>query len=618
MVARILFFIYNSHLIKVDSFVELLSLCYRGIMFDTSAILYVNGLFVVLNFLPLAIHSTRKFQKFLFYLYFSTNFIGYFINFIDFIYYRYTYSRSTLALWESVENETNKLLLLTHFVLIYWHVLLLYIFLCFIWLKAYQWIKVRSIKQKFNVKYVFLSLIGLIFIVIISVAGIRGGDLRESTRPINLVDANRYVSNPSQSALVLNSTFSFLRTIRANNIKKVDFIDEKLIPKLIQPIKQYNNNPKTKPNIVIFILESFSKEYNGSCNKYMKIKDYVSYTPFVDSLANHGLLFYNAYSNGYKSIHGMSSVLSGIPSFKDAFTSSPFAQQKIESLVSVLKNEGYDTSFFHGAPNGSMGFLGYSNILGFDHYYGKTEFNNDKEYDGIWGIWDEPFFLFMKQTLDKKEKPFFATLFSVSSHDPYNVPEKYKSSLPKGKIPVHQPIAYTDQSLKKFFEAAKKTNWYNNTIFVFVADHSNLIYYQEYAKELNFNAIPILFYLPNKKYVGEKADLAQQIDIYPTLLDMIGYEKPFRSWGRSLVDKNKKIEPFVIRYSANVYQYMKNGFVLTFDGIKTVGLFKSSDWELKDNVLTKYSIIAKQMELECKAYLQDYMQKIVDRKLGNE
>src|SRR5690606_5582951 len=100
----------------------------------------------------------------------------------------------------------------------------------------------------------------------------------------------------------------------------------------------------------------------------------------------------------------MSSVLSGISSFKDAFTSSPFPNQNIESQVSILNEMNYDTSFFHGAPNGSMGFLGFSKILGFDHYYGKTEYNNDDDFDGVWGIWDEPFFQFMKETLDQKNK----------------------------------------------------------------------------------------------------------------------------------------------------------------------------------------------------------------------
>ena len=84
---------------------------------------------------------------------------------------------------------------------------------------------------------------------------------------------------------------------------------------MLIPIKQYNNNTPTKPNIVIFILESFAREYNGAFNKGTKIPDYQGYTPFVDSLAQHSLIFTNAHANGWKSIHGMSSVLAGIPFF---------------------------------------------------------------------------------------------------------------------------------------------------------------------------------------------------------------------------------------------------------------------------------------------------------------
>jgi len=98
--------------------------------------------------------------------------------------------------------------------------------------------------------------------------------------------------------------------------------------------------------VVIFILESYAKEYISSFNQDTKIPNYKGYSPFVDSLAQHSLIFTRGYANGYKSIHGMSSVLAGIPSFKDAFTSSPYPKQKIQSLVSILKSEGYDTSFF--------------------------------------------------------------------------------------------------------------------------------------------------------------------------------------------------------------------------------------------------------------------------------
>jgi phosphoglycerol transferase MdoB-like AlkP superfamily enzyme len=326
------------------------------------------------------------------------------------------------------------------------------------------------------------------------------------------------------------------------------------------------------------------------------------------------MIYTNAYSNGRQSIHGMSSVLAGIPSFKDAFTSSPFPKQKIESLVSTLESEGYRTSFFHGAANGSMGFLGFANILGIDKYYGRTEYNDESEFDGFWGIWDEPFLQYMKKTLDQEKSPFFSTIFTVSSHEPFNIPKKYKKKFPEGDIPIHKCVEYTDFSLKRFFEEAKKTPWFENTIFVFVADHANAIFYKEYTEGTEHFAIPIILYKPNSQYVGVDDDFAQQIDIYPTLLDMMGYQKPFRSWGRSLIN-DKQVPPFVIKYGSNLYQFMCGNYICTFDGKKAVGFYYANDKAMKNNLISKRNAAMDMLELRCKAFVQDYMDRIIDKRL---
>jgi phosphoglycerol transferase MdoB-like AlkP superfamily enzyme len=313
----------------------------------------------------------------------------------------------------------------------------------------------------------------------------------------------------------------------------------------------------------------------------------------------------------------MSSILAGIPSFKDAYTSSPYPKQTTESLVSTLKAEGYSTSFFHGAPNGSMGFLGYANILGFDHYYGKNEFNNESEFDGVWGIWDEPFFQYFNTTISKKNQPFLATLFSVSSHEPYQIPEKYKGKFPVGDVNIHQCIGYTDFALKQFFRAASKETWFKSTIFVLVGDHGNTIFYDDYKKEVNKNKVAMMIYKPHSKFVGEYEDYAQQIDLFPTLLDMIGYDKPFRSWGRSLVG-DTKIAPFLIRYSANLYQFMSGNYICTFDGKKVVGFYAKNDSDLKYNLIAQRNAEMNIIETKCKALIQDYMARIIDKRLGGE
>ncbi|WP_366187431.1 sulfatase-like hydrolase/transferase [Flavobacterium ovatum] len=618
-IARVLFYFYNADLLRVESVSDFVSLCYYGMTFDTTAILYVNLLFIVFSVLPIFKNTNQGYQKFLFYLYFSTNLLAYATNFVDFIYYKYTFARTTSVVWEVLKHETNKNTLLFSFIFDYWHVVALFVLCTISWIYLYKRVSVRTFKPHKLLHYFGFSTAGFLLVILLVIGGIRGGDFKKSTRPINLLDASRHVKNIVHSDLVLNTPFALIRTLFSNGFVKQHYagVTPELTEQVVQPVKEYHNNPKTKPNVVLFILESYGREYIGAFNKDVNIPNYKSHAPFLDSLAQHSLIFNNAYANGRQSIHGMSSVLAGIPAFKDAFTSSPYPKQKIESIVSTLEGEGYDTSFFHGAANGSMGFLGFSNILGIDHYYGRTEYNDDSEFDGFWGIWDEPFLQFMKKTLDTKKKPFFATVFTVSSHEPYIIPEKYNNKFKEGDVPIHKCAEYTDYALKRFFDEAKKEAWFSNTIFVLVADHCNQIFYDEFSKPINRFAVPIMIYQPNSKYVGVDTDLAQQIDIYPTILDMIGYEKPFRSWGRSLLDK-KSSTPFVINSTGTIYQFIRGNYICTFDGQKVLGFYDKNDLALKNNLIKSRNPEMNAIELNCKAFIQDYMNRVVDKNLDTK
>lgn len=613
-VARLLFLIYNFDLMEVTSAGQFLMLWYRGLAFDTTAILYTNLLFIFFSVIPIIINTRKGYQKFLIWLYFITNLIVYATNFVDFIYYKYIYARTTVAVIDVVKNETNKGNMFFRFMVSYWHVYALFIGLAILWVWLYKRVKVKpEPKPVKKVPYFVLSTVAFLFIGTMIIGGIRG-DFKYSTRPINIIDANRHVSQAQHADVVLNTPFSIMRTLGKNSFKKVHFVDDSVVTDIFHPIKHYQNNPMTKPNVVLIITESLGREYWGCMNEGRNIPGFKSYTPFLDSLAKHSLIFDNSYANGSKSIHGMSSILAGIPSFKDAFTSSPYPKQKIQSLVSTLEEMGYDTSFYHGAPNGSMGFLGFGNILGFDHYYGMTEYNNNADFDGSWGIWDEPFMQFMNQTFNKKQQPFFGTIFTVSSHEPYGVPAQYEGKFPKGTVPMHQAAGYTDYAFRKFFEAASKEPWFKNTIFVITADHSNQIAYDEYKKVVNRHATPILIYKPDNSLNGVNHDLCQQIDIYPTILDMIGYDKPFMSWGRSLVG-DKQVKPFVISYFASRYMFQQGNYICTFDGKQTLGFYDINDKGLEHNLIDKKNKEMEAVETACKAFLQDYFERIIDKKL---
>ncbi len=615
-IARLLFWFFNRNEISVDGISEYLKLAFYGTAFDTTAILYVNALFILLSVIPIIINSTKIYHKVLFWIYFITNGIAYAMNFGDFIYYRFSKARLTTVAFDVAENENNLSKVFFHAVVDHPFVILWYILLMILWVFLYKKVNVKESRPVKLVPYFIASVLTLCAVVALTVGGIRG-DFKHSTRPINMVDAGKHVQRPEQANIVLNSTFSFFRTLGKNTFKLVNFVDEKFINENVHPFKQYNREVATKPNIVILIVESFGREYSGAFNKNLGIQNYESFTPFVDSLAQESLIFTNAYANGRQSIHGMSSILAGIPSLIEAFTSSPYANQDVQSIVSIANEMGYDTSFYHGAPNGSMGFQGFAGILGFNHYYGKDEFNNDDEFDGMWAIWDEPFLQYFAKS-QPKNKPFMTTVITASSHHPFQIPKKYKGKFKKGHVEIHEPLQYTDYALKKYFDEAKKLSWYHNTIFVITADHTNQNYYKQYTKGMNRFAVPIILFSPNPEYQlkGVNTDFAQQIDVFPTLVDLMGYKKQFRSWGRSLVSEKK--EPYLIVNSDGVVNNVITGnYIYNFDGRNITAVFTKDDIDMEKNLINQAT--TKDMEHGkqiVKGWYQDYMDRIINRKLN--
>ncbi len=613
-IARVLFYIYNDHIIIVESFEEFFKLCLIGLTFDTSAILYTNALFILISLLPIKSNSSIPFQKGMFFLYFSSNIIAYSTNFFDFIYYEFSQSRLTTTVFDIVENETNKMDLMGSFIIDYWHVFVLFFVLVFAWIYLYNKIefKVSSHLNKYN--YYGYSIIWFLFIVFVCVIGMRGG-IGNATRPINMVDAHRFVKKGSHADLVLNSPFCMIRTYKKNFFQKKNFLTNSEKNRIINPIKKFNDSIISRPNIVLIVMESFGREYIGSFNKDKAIDNYITYTPFLDSLSRHSKIFPNSFANGRQSIEALPSILASIPSFRIPFTSSPYANQEIQSLVSVFNSLDYSTSFFHGAPNGSMGFLGLSNILGFDNYFGKNEFNNNSLYDGYWGIWDEPFFQFMKTKIDKFKEPFFTTFFSLTSHEPFKVPLEYKDVFPVGNVQMHEVIGYSDNALREFFNSSKNEPWFKNTLFVITADHSNQFWYPFYSEGINRFAIPIIFYHPDNSFVGVNNKLAQQLDIFPSIIDLIGYDKPINAWGRSLFTENLD-KPFSIHFSGTVYRFSMNQFTLVFDGDNVIGVYNIDDYALNKNLINDDQIDYSFEEQYLKAFFQDYMERVIDGKLN--
>ena len=611
---RLMFVYFNNDLVHVKSIYQMAELCYYGLRFDNVAIVYSNIIFILMSIIPWKKTTHPLYQKVVFWIYCLCN--GFFLslNFIDFAYYRFNQNRLMNNFLEVIEFERNKIDLLLHFFWVYLHLIILFFAMLYLLALAYKRLKIYPIIIENYWRYGLSSFVLFFGSIALFVLGARGGDFKKSTRPITLIDAMDNVRTPQQADVVLSSAFTLLKTLGQNNFNKSKNRFTNLeIEKELNTIKEYppSGRFEKKPNIVIFILESMGREYWGALNETYDIPNYKGYTPFLDSLARQSLIFPNGFATSRKSIHGMPSILAGIPSFETSYASSLYSRQKVGSVVSVAKELDYQTSFFHGAANGSMGLLGFSNILGFDNYYGRTEFNNDLEFDGSWGIWDEPFLGYVKSVLDQQRKPFLSSVFTITSHEPYVIPKDYEGKFDKGYLPMHQCVGYTDYALRKFFEASKNSDWFENTIFIFTADHSNQTHFPFYEKTVNRFANPLMIFKSNSELKGVDMKLASHLDIFPTVADLIDYPKPFKCWGRSLVS-NQNHEPFVINYfSGGSYFMMNENLICVHNGDNAIGFYDVKDKNMENNLIRNKTQEMIDLENKCSMFLEDYFESLM-------
>ncbi|MBS1749883.1 MAG: sulfatase-like hydrolase/transferase [Bacteroidetes bacterium] len=618
---RFIFYFLNFSMFPGIGWKEWMNILKGGFAFDTAAMFYFNALFILFMLIPFRFRESIAWQRVVKYIFIITNGIALLLNSIDFIYYRFTLRRTTRSVFNEFSNEINKSKLLGQFLIDYWYVVVIFAGLIILMIWLYNRVKVYNTAIRVNSRAFYIKAIAVLLLTtVLAVGGIRG-DFKHSTRPITISNAGEYVTRPDEMYLVLNTPFSLVRTWNVNQLKEVSYYTDAKAEKIYSPLHKGNTKKDAalrKDNVVIILLESFSKEMVGGYNKDLDAGNYKGYTPFIDSLMSVSKVFWNSFANGRKSIDALPSVLAGIPGGMDPFVLTPYASDSIHSLPYILDQEGYNTSFFHGAPNGSMGFKALVNLLGVQHYYGKTEYNNDEDFDGMWGIWDEPFFQFFANTLSTFKQPFFSTIFSVSSHHPFKVPPQYAGKFKKGPLPVMECIGYTDMALRKFFEKASHTDWYKNTLFIISADHSTEAYHPNYQNAWGDIAIPILLYHPGDSTLRgvDSSGVIQQIDVMPSILSYLNYNKPFFAFGENVFDPQRL--NFSVYYNSG-YRWIENNFLLYFDGKKSKSLFDyKKDKLLENNLIDSEPQIAERMERHLKAFIQQYNNRLIRNQLINK
>ena len=592
-----------------------------SLVFDTAGIMYISALYVVLLMFPFHFKEKLWYYRFTKILLVIMASAGVLVNLIDTVYFPYTGCRSTLQVLDEFSGEggTQMTSIIFRSLADNWYLVLVFIvivaLLCLL-------IKVPAILE-YRKKYMYyiVRTCCLLFSAVCIVAGIRGG-LAHNIRPITMSNAYQYVKTPAQAAAILNTPFCVIRTLDNEDMKVPAYFDQDQLESIYTPVITPDSTATFRPlNVVVLILESFGSEYIGAMNPGTAgIHDC---TPFMDTLISRSLTFETSLANGRKSIDAMPSVLSGIPMLKDHLFLTPTVMSKeITGLAKELGNKGYYSAFFHGADNGSMGFQSFSRVIGYNDYFGMEDFLKKPEYggkavfDGYWAIWDEEFLQYMCDMIGTFSEPFLASAFTASSHHPYNVPERCQSTYPlEGNLPIYRGIRYSDNALKLFFEKASEQPWFNNTLFVLTADHTNLTEHPDYQSDYGNFRVPIVFYCPSDSLCGKRDAIAQQSDIYPSILGYLGYDRPVISFGQDLFNTPDSAT-WAATLQNGLYSYYSGDYLLQFDGTNETGLFSyKEDPALKNNLKGTQSDTEQEMTKKLKALIQQYLEYMTTKSL---
>ena len=586
-----------------------------GIRYDGAAIAYTNLFYAFLMLLPVLAKERQWWQTMAKWVYVVINSIAVVINLCDAVYSQYTGRRTTSTFFHEFSNENNLSDIFFIELVNHWYLILVGVALItMLWL---LYTKPTGNIQGDRRKYYISQSVAFTMMVPLAFIGMRGGIIN-TYRPVSLTDANQYVNQPNEAAIVLNTPFSIIRTIGKTTYDNPRYFDDETLKNIYTPIHTPDSTAVlNNKNVVILIVESFGREYIGFYNRDLDGGKYKGYTPFTDSLLEHSLTWQHTFANGRTSIDGMPAVLASIPTFVEPFFFTSYSLNRVSGIPGELAKVGYTSAFFHGADNGSMGFQAAARAMGFDAYYGRNEYDADprfggeKDFDGTWAIWDEPFLQYFATKMGEMQEPFVTAVFTASSHHPFVIPEQYRNVFPEEQLVMHKCIRYVDQSLRKFFETASKQEWYNNTIFVITSDHTNMSNYNIYRTPIGVFSGPIFIFDPSGQLpTGIRQGIAQQIDIMPTVLGLVGYDRSYIAFGNDLLNRNDN--GWTVNYTGGIYQFLTNDTLIQFNGTDVTGTYCLTD----DPMMTQPQLAPPQRSVaKLKAIIQQYMQRMINDKL---
>jgi phosphoglycerol transferase MdoB-like AlkP superfamily enzyme len=578
---RLFFYVINQQSFAVQNNTDILLAILHGIRFDLAATtlclapwLLISIILYIMQWRQLFLLFSRCYLPVIPIVLIAT-------NVADTLYFPFTGRRSgpeVFSLTQDMQQQGGQLLQQ------YWLFAISALFVCLFTIR-FSLRTLRTITNNNSAWYLRVFIAILIFLL--AALSIRSS---LGSKPLSPSHAFNWPA-PATGHLVLNSTFTLLRQ-NSKQLKPIHYFDDDEQAKNIlqrtskKPTNTALQRSGKQDNIVILVLESFASEYLAGDQTV------ASYMPFLNELSTKSLTFSQSYANGRRSIDALPAILAAIPPLTPKpFISSAYLGNNITGIAQILEKENYRSSFFHGAKNGSMYIDTMSRRFGFKQFSGLNEYPNPEDHDGKWGVFDEPFLQYMARELNSLDQPFIGGAFSLSSHNPYSIPNNYQNTFPKGTLAIHESIGYADLALKHFFETAKTMPWYENTLFIITGDHTSLSDNKAYQTISGRHQVPIILYSPAGKIMaGTSNKVAQHTDIASTILDYLDlvdkYDDQLLPFGNSLLN-NTEGEAF-FEESGQWVLVHSNAILTASDNLEKIGYQPNTlDIETKEIMLNR-------------------------------
>ncbi|MBL7928824.1 MAG: sulfatase-like hydrolase/transferase [Bacteroidia bacterium] len=607
---RIAFLLIYYPSFRFGNFTGVIMAFITSLRFDTSAIILSNAPFIILSLLPFAFFYHKMYQWMLLIVYTVINTFFVFANCVDFIFFRFVRKRMTADIFDFIALGDDTKNVFPSLLRDYWFIIPVCLLMVWLMLYLYTRIRIQSpTKINGNKSQWMYALSGTLIMILCTGAAVIGARGGIQYKPLRMIAAARTTA-VENIPLVASTTFSMLSTIGKEKLEEINYFPEKELSKYFYCVHQNDTAQPMQPlNVVLILLESFSKEYIGYYN------DDKRFTPFFDSLITQSVSFPHAFANSKKSIEGIPAVIASLPALmEEPFITSPYNGGKINSMASELKKNGYYSAFFHGGNNGTMGFDNFAFAAGYDDYFGRNEYGQ-QDYDGHWGVFDHKFYRWFAERMNGMKQPFFTTFFTISSHHPFKIPDELKGKFPKGDHPILESIAYADFALRTFFEFAQNQPWYSNTLFVITADHTGPSFSTQYETRKGIYEIPLLFFMPGKLQPKEDFSVAQQCDVMPTVLGFLNVKQPFVAFGNNLFNASSK--RFAASFLQDTYQLISDNYLIQFDETQLLNAYR---WR-EDDLLLKNEFTGDETPFRnelntLKAIIQQYNHRVLNNRLA--